>query len=323
MPRELEFGWAVPHCLTGFAFPFFLVNDPAFRKSPLAISLRKLVCAFRLLIAESFVYPWGKGRIVVDRNDKTSRRLFYLGTYENEVGTVLASYLRPGMTFLDVGANVGIFSILAAQLVGPTGRVFSFEPELNNFRRFVRNLSINHFTNITVNRLALMDRVGSISLKVLAEDGWGMYSSVGEPLRGVKDPKGLSGHIVRQRVECSTLDDFVRQNRLGRIDMVKVDVEGAELSILKSGKRLLGGESAPVLIVEFNRITTRACGYDLVTLKKYLEALGYTLYRVIEEGRTLARVTDVLGISRYENLVALKTVHSLGAFHPDLSGFRV
>jgi FkbM family methyltransferase len=316
---ELGFGWAVPRCLTGFAFPLFLQNDPAFRKSPLSVFSPKLVCAFRLLISKSFVYPLGAsgGRIVVDRNDKVARRLFYVGNFDSEVGTVLSTFLRPAMTFFDVGANVGFFSILASRLVGPKGHVFSFEPDSRNFDRLARNISVSRISNVVLNRMALMDKDGSIKLKVLAEDGWGMYSSVGEPLTGVKEPRGLSGETVTQHVKCSTMDSYVMENKIGEIDLVKIDVEGAELSVLRGGKKLLGRKRGPALVIEFNRITAGILGYDLFQLRQYVESLGYTLYRVTKEGRILTKLGDVLDISRYENLVALKGTHSLIGFPRD------
>jgi FkbM family methyltransferase len=312
----LGFGWAVPHRLTGFAFPLFLANDAAFRRSPLNIFLRKLVCAFRLTIGQSFFYPLGSrgGRIVVDRNDKVARRFFYFGNFEGEVSTVLSRFLRPGTTFFDVGANVGIFSILASGLVGAKGRVFSFEPDPANFGRLARNISVSRISNVVLNRFALMDREGSVSLKVLPEDGWGMYSSVGEPLRGVKEPRGLTGETVTHQVDCSTLDNYVRDNRVEGVDLVKIDVEGAELSVLKGGERLLSARRSPVLVIEFNRITADIMGYDLFQLRQYIESLGYTLHRVTGGGRDLTKL-GVLDISRYENLVALKSNHSLGDFH--------
>jgi hypothetical protein len=142
---------------------------------------------------------------------------------------------------------------------------------------------------------------------MLAEDGWGLYSSAGEPLMGVEEPSGLSGRILTEQVASSTLDRYVLENKVEKIDLLKVDVEGAELSVLRGGERLLR-EKAPVLIIEFNRNTTRVFGYGLSALKEYIESFGYTLYRVSEGGRNLKKLGNVLDISRYENLVAIKGI---------------
>jgi FkbM family methyltransferase len=283
-----------------------------FRKSPLKTFLRKLACSFSLVIAQSFIYPLsaGGGRIVVDRNDKLARTLFLKGNYESEVGAALIKFLRPGMTFLDVGANVGFFSIIGSRLVGSKGAVHSFEPDPRNFRRLARNVAVNNVSNIILNRMALMEKEGSIALRMLTEDGWGLYSSVGEPLIGVAEPRKLSGKTVTQRVVSSTLDKYVWEKKVKRIDLVKIDVEGTELSVLKGGERLLGGKNGPILIIEFNRLTTSVLGYDLCTLKEYVESLGYTLHRITDGSGSLTELGNVSNISRYENLVAVKSMRS-------------
>ena len=226
---------------------------------------------------------------------------------------MLSKFLRSGMIFLDVGANIGIFSVLVSGLVGPKGRVLSFEPDPANFRRLARNIYMSRLSNVVLNRIALMDRKGLVPLKALVEDGWGMYSSVGEPLSGVEEPSGLSGGRVTHLVRCSTLDEYVRENGIRSVDLVKVDVEGAELSVLRGGEKLLRARRAPVLIIEFNRVTTRIMGYDLLELRRYVESLGYTLHRLVGGGRYLTKL-GVLDIARYENLVALKSTHALEGF---------
>lgn len=305
-----RFGWAVPHRWVYFAFPLFLANDPIFRKSPLKTFLRKLAGSFSLLFTESFIYPLsaGGGRIVVDRNDKLARALFLRGNFDGEVGAALAKFLHPGMTFLDVGANVGLFSIIGSRLVGSRGVVHSFEPDPRNFCRLVRNVAVNNVSNVILNRMALMEKEGPIALRMLAEDGWGLYSSVGEPLIGAAKPRDLSGKTVTRLVTSSTLDTYVHEKKMKRVDLVKIDVEGTELSVLKGGEQLLGGKNGPVLIIEFNRVTTGVLGYDLCALQKYVESFGYTLHRITDGSRSLTKLGNVSDISRYENLVAVKCV---------------
>jgi len=267
------------------------------------------VCSVSLIARQSVIYPLAGGKIVVDHYDRVSRSLFLRGRFESEVVAALKKYLSPGMTFFDVGANIGLFSIIASQLVGPLGKVHTFEPDPRNFRRLTRNIAISHFSNVILNQLALLDKNGTISLRSVAEDGLGMFSTVGEPLRGVPPTIRTSEKTLTQEVTCSTLEEYAIHHRVERIDLVKVDVEGAELSVLRGCEQLLKRKDAPVLIVEFNRVTSGVLGYDLVTLRRYVESLGYILYRITENG-TLSKLGNVLGISRYENLVAVKPAHS-------------
>jgi len=255
------------------------------------------------MLGKPFVYPLSPsdGRIVIDQNDMISRKIFLRGGFESEVVGVISKLLRPGMVFFDVGANIGVFSIIASKIVGPSGQVHSFEPDPLNFRRLVNNIRENNAINIRANRIALMDREGTVALRSFAKNGLGAFSSVGEPVAR----KSLA-RIISQPVTSSTLQRYASGMGIRRIDVMKVDVEGAELMVLKGGEKLLRVTKAPAIICEFNASAVKALKYDLQELRYYIESLGYAIFRITDNYGHLTRIGENLEIPNYANLVAIK-----------------
>lgn len=163
----------------------------------------------------------------------------WAGAYEPELVKMLKVFLKPGMTFLDLGANVGYFSAIAAALVGVHGRVFAFEPAPKCFHRLQRNLS--RFPQASVYRCAAADANGRASFySHTKEDGWGSL---------------FDDHDCRERIEVNTirLDDWARDTAIERLDFLKMDIEGAEYSALRGAQALLQ-RFRPFLVVELNGV---------------------------------------------------------------------
>ncbi len=122
----------------------------------------KMICAVEIHRARSeliyhltyYVERFGV-KIVIDGRDVLSRRLFFHGRWEDEVAACIFGMLRPGMTFFDVGANIGFFTLLASKIVGRNGTVHSFEPDRQNFARLTQNIRQNNLVNIRANRIGL------------------------------------------------------------------------------------------------------------------------------------------------------------------------
>jgi FkbM family methyltransferase len=176
-------------------------------------------------------------------NVARSHSAFILGNHEPEVQELLESVLRPGMTYFDVGANVGFFAMIAARLVGPSGRVVCFEPLPENARQIEHNSQLNGFTNITIRCEALGGSNRSDVFNTSVEPTWGMLSTVG------KRPEQASGQIT---VEVRTLDSLSRAGGLPRPDLIKMDVEGAEAEALSGALDTLG-TTRPLLVIELHR----------------------------------------------------------------------
>ena len=138
--------------------------------------------------------------------------------------TFVSRYLRRGMTVLDVGAHHGLDTLLAARCVGPTGRVIAFEPSPRERRRLRWHVWLNRCTNVRIESTAVAAAEGTAELYICLGRETGCNSlrppSVDEPTR-------------RITIRLTTLDRYVTQNRIRRIDMLKLDIEGAELDALR------------------------------------------------------------------------------------------
>ena len=174
----------------------------------------------------------GKGlRLMID---PATEKFYWTGTHEIPVQLRLTDMLRRGMTFWDVGAHAGFFTLLASRLVGPEGRVHAFEPMRENRSRLRASIELNGSENVTVHDVAVADRAGERILYASAASvTWSLVAS--EPGQG-----GLE-------VRCETLDRLARS--LGPPDAIKIDVERAELDVLRGGLGLLE-RHRPVVFLE-------------------------------------------------------------------------
>lgn len=151
----------------------------------------------------------------------------------------LLRFLAAGMTVLDVGANAGLYSMLASKSVGASGHVVSFEPSPRERARLEGHLRLNRCRNVTVEPVALGDATGEAELFVVEGHEIGCNS--------IHPAEGISGHRVR--VPVRRLDDYVAGGRFARVDLVKMDIEGAELSALRGAESMFRS-ARPVLLCE-------------------------------------------------------------------------
>jgi FkbM family methyltransferase len=173
---------------------------------------------------------------------------------------------RPGDVVFDCGANQGIYSCAFAALVGPSGRVEAFEPQRYAARCAERNISLNGFRNARVNRAAVSSREGQVFLD----------TSRGPVAASIVRTFGsVSGEIV----PTISLDGFTEANSIRRVDLIKMDIEGAEFDALVGARKLIAS-SLPILILEANEV-------DVAWLKswEFLEQLGYLIYDLSPQKR--------------------------------------
>lgn len=149
------------------------------------------------------------------------------GAVELPVQEALAALLRPGDLVLDVGANVGFLSVIAARLVGPAGRVVAFEPVPANARQVRRNAHLNGFANIDIVASAVGDHTGRARLVLARFAG-------GAALREAGAPPDACGEV---EVPITTLDDWLAAQGQPAPALVKIDVEGAEPAVLGGSRR--------------------------------------------------------------------------------------
>ena len=163
------------------------------------------------------------------------------GMGEPHVQKALVDHLRPGMTFYDVGANIGFFSLMAARLVGPKGRVVSFEADPEIAARLQENLARNQFTHAQVEQKAVWSEPSTVSFERVDPN-----TSPDRGLGHVSPNGSAPGSIT---VEAISLDQYIASHPAP--DLLKCDVEGAEVAVFRGASKLLSGKR-PILLVEMH-----------------------------------------------------------------------
>jgi len=231
-------------------------------------------------------------------------RMIYSGGFEESELAFVEAFLRPGDTFVDVGANVGLFSVVAGRIIGPTGKLIAFEPVSKTFRRLQENLQINQFNHVTANNLALSSAPGSFDMVVSVgdKDAW---NSMAQPY--------VDGETKTETVQLTTWDAYASTNALtGQVALMKIDVEGWEHHVLQGGHKLLSVTDAPVLQVEFTDAAAKSAGSSTLELYRAIRGLGYELYRFDESHRSLTPEPEQASWG-YCNLFAIKDVEGARA----------
>jgi FkbM family methyltransferase len=178
--------------------------------------------------------------------------------------------------------------LLAARRVGPEGKVYAFEPEPANYSLLVKNAASNGYENIVAVRKAVPNRVGSLTLYLTSLDN-GRHSTYRHPL-------AQSGSEV---VETTTLDAFLESEGWPRVDLVKVDVEGAEMDVLAGMEQILQRSDQLQLIVELNPCLLRDAGVDPVGLLDRPASWPFDVFLIDEEGGLQPReAVDVPSLMR-------------------------
>ena len=201
------------------------------------------------------------GRFVVfaDVNDPVIGAPVANGTYEPNVTQVVEQLLKPGDTFLDIGANIGYFTLLSALLVGETGRVYAIEPNDMNVKLIESGLNANKFANVSVMQVGAAERIETLML----------HSNVGNGTTStVQDYDIFSGRTIP-----GLPIDILLAGREKPVNVIKIDVEGYEYRALRGGEQLLLRDK-PFIIFEF--AAKGIFGIGGAEFLRWLEGKGYT-----------------------------------------------
>lgn len=237
---------------------FLIQGSMAFREYQFDFKFR----SFRLNIL------WSAGAFP----DRLTRHMMFHGLYQNDVLLWIKQHSRKGDTVFDVGAFHGLMSIVASKAVGPTGRVIAFEPNPVAREWLKAHLQLNKCSNVTVESVGLMNFEGFSNFYVQKGDVTWNSSFI----RDFVDPKGRLAPID---VECTSIDAYVEKT--GRIpNLIKIDTEGTELTILQGAKNTIETHK-PILLLEMNPLSARHAGTSVSQVVNWLEDLSYVI-RVIK-----------------------------------------
>ncbi|HRU04311.1 MAG TPA: FkbM family methyltransferase [Candidatus Brocadiia bacterium] len=208
-----------------------------------------------------------------------SLALAYHGVYEPFETELVKRYARPGAVALDIGANIGYYTLLMASIAGPEGRVYAFEPEPANYALLCENLRANNLGNVTTFQKAVSDREGVVCLSMSSEN--------------------MGDHRIHHRgagrrlaeVEAVTVDSLADELG-GRLCLVKMDIQGAEGLALKGMQETLKRNPQAKVIMEFWPRRLAECGCDAAECLGLLEGLGFRFAVIDEKLRALRPETS-------------------------------
>ena len=249
-------------------------------------------------------------------NEKTILEFVTIGRYyEPDIARVMLQVLRDGDTVIDVGANIGFFSILAATMVGPAGRVVSVEPDPANRARLEANFALNGYGNATVIGNPASDKAGPVAFYINSDHSGG--NALWDPARF----PGNAGSAAAQKVstlDAVTLDAEAKRLKLAKPKLIKVDTEGADQKVLQGAKKLLAKAGVPFVIAELHEFGLAQLGCSQASFRGYMESLGYSAFALYFNGAMPRLIPPGTKIHTkiFVNLL-FSTAEAIGRYWPD------
>ncbi len=225
--------------------------------------------------------------------DRTFLKQICLDCYEVSLVEMMKKILKPGDTFIDVGANIGNLTALGASLVGKDGEVHSFEPTPLYFEKLRELVRKNPSYKIIINNYALGEKTGVSKIDFSKPPHIGGSTLILDTLHE---------HILRETIEVpiKRLDDYIKKRNLEKISLIKIDAEGFEFPILRG---LIGYfESVshkPAIICEITPAAYQFLGYDMKQLCSYMTKYGYKSYNIFNDSLKI----DILNLPKTENVI--------------------
>jgi len=237
-----------------------------FRKNPLSLFRRLCQNAILKQIPDKdLVLPWNDMKILV-RNPRKSligRSIFLERVWEPDATKFISSWIKPDMSVLDIGADIGYYTLLFAKIVGPKGRVYSFEPIPKAKWYLDKNIKINKLNNVKTFSFALFDKSGHVCL----EDPF--IKSKINPSK-----KTLCKNDIL--VEMKVFDNWRLKQVIDNINLVKIDVEGAEVNTLRGMKTTLQNEH-PAILIEVHPSQLESFGFTAFDLIEFIKSFAYKI----------------------------------------------
>jgi FkbM family methyltransferase len=214
----------------------------------------------------------GGHAFICNLRDSISREVCFTGYYEPQETAIVRSILRPGMNFVDVGANWGYFTLLSASLVGEKGRVLSLEPDPRLFPMLCENIARSGLDHVTALQLAAADKARKRILAGYQEnnDNFGISRIV----------SASNGHDYEFQVETDSLDHVLAQHHLESVDLMKMDIEGAEAFAISGLGDSLRNTRVKRLLLELHPVQLAEHGSDIAKLIQTLHAAGYRAWTI-------------------------------------------
>lgn len=220
---------------------------------------------------EWFKNRWG-ANLLLSPHFHIDRNILAFGCYDTELHDAIEALVKPGMVCIDAGAHFGEAALHMSLKAGPKGEVFAFEPEPGIYERLIKHAERNEKKmRLCTVPMALSDRSGSATLYAVdeKEDNQGLNSLV--------NSRPQLGRKIE--IQMTTLDTFAKQQKLERLDFIKVDIQGAEMRFLRGGHETFK-KFGPDILMEISPEDLKASGKNSRDLCDLLHLYGYRIYHM-------------------------------------------
>jgi FkbM family methyltransferase len=221
-------------------------------------------------------------KMTLDSSEYIQGHLYAFDCFEPSTIHLIEKITEKGDNIFDIGANIGYLSLIFARATGNNGKVLSFEPEEKNFNDLVENITLNNWTNIEPIKLAISNNKSQLKLFKSKDNNKGSHSTIFNP--DILDED-------YELVETITIDEFIEIKSITKIDIIKIDVEGAEYEVLDGMNRILS-EIKPIIIMEINDPIQEKRNISSRDLKEKIINYGYHCFNLTEDSQLVQSPLD-------------------------------
>jgi FkbM family methyltransferase len=222
-------------------------------------------------------------------NEHMQSQIFWYGYYSRDIVLLLDKLLKPGMAVMDVGANIGEITLTSARRVGNLGRVYAFEPMPTLNARLQEHVESNHMTQVTTLCLGVSDHEGRAQIYATSGE---FHDGTNHAGLGTLYASSVRGSAVGE-IELQTLDQVVRERDIQRVDLIKIDIEGAELPALKGATETIN-RFHPYFIIEIQKDTAEQAGYQAKDILDLLNRHDYRFFTIGRKAKLTPLTADTL-----------------------------
>lgn len=289
-----------------FQMTYKILSKTPLRRIPGMLELSNKI--FRRVWPKGSVIDVQGNKMYIDINEARPALRYTFQAYgmnlvhEEETTRLFRQVVHPEDVVLDLGANIGYFTILAAGLVGPHGKVYCFEPEPTNFKYLTKNIALNDLSNVDAHQKAVSDSNGEVELFICTYDSGHHTINRFDGIEAYARGRAYERQAIS--IEAVCIDDFLK-GRADKVNVIKMDVEGAEALALEGMRRTLLDNDVKVFL-EYFPLLIRKMGSDE---KRYVNSLlhdfGFHVYAIGHDYDMSQTDAGLLEIHSYEQLERL------------------
>jgi FkbM family methyltransferase len=225
-------------------------------------------------------------------------RELYNGGFEISEVEFLRQSIKPGNVLLDIGANGGLFTVIAAKIIGDKGHVYACEPGIRELRILRNNIAVNNLNNVTVIDSAIGDKETQTQFAIAYDGALNSLAQTSHPSQEIES---------WETVNMTTVDALIAKHKIEKVDFLKIDVEGAENLVFKGAKKLLSSAHNLTILFEASELNSHSFGYSVKDLIAQVLAEGFTVKYINKYGiiRNISLDDTRIGREIY-NFIAFK-----------------